>query len=759
MIISYQLLQSFLATPLGMTPKELGERLTQHGLEVERYIPCPAKNCLALGKVIRIEQGHSILVHQESQEEITIACVLEQDTRYVLDSLSGAWAVSTPARLGWSSQTTPLWVPGGLSLEQAWEFEDTLIELSITPNRGDCLSYVGICREVALAQRIPFLKKTLLQSFKDRYKVVWDGPTEFDIQVDPKLAPFYAASKVYCPTRLQSPFWLQRFLIKHGLACRMPAVDISQYLMMIFGHPTHAFNGQALHEKLDVTLKAISTPLACGLLDGTTLTLTGTCPVIIGGCGNVVALPGLMGSQDSSAQIDCRDLIIESAFFDPTYIRQLRRFGVVTDASLRFERGVDRQGQTDILEIFCGMLQSMHPQVLCWSPLSRDHLTSDPYPMLRTTFEKLEALAGVALDRNEIDRVVTLIGGQIEGSHFSYLTPSWRFDLALEQNFLAEILRAYGIDRITLPASPIRERRHIECVEPALSPWIERGFNEVVTYSFGPKSWALIGTAEDELITLSHPLNQDLSVMRPSLWPSLLDVLGSNKRCGGQGLGVVEIAPIYHKKFSQSQKKVVSAALYVQKNLLSWNITHKNSQEWSYYAIKGLIEQMGCVQPFTWTPLAAEHPFLHPTLSATLMQGDRCVGYVGLIHPALAEKFHWPQAYLIEMDEDLWHNAKTPVYQSLSKYQKIERDFSFYCPPSIQAADIMKILTEHLHDLHSLEVFDYYCSDKGAPTLGIRGIFQSASKTLEDSEVNAMIQKALEILKSQLGVSLQSESF
>jgi len=404
------------------------------------------------------------------------------------------------------------------------------------------------------------------------------------------------------------------------------------------------------------------------------------------------------------------------------------------------------------------MLQSMHPQVLCWSPFILNRLSND-VPMMQTTFEKLQALAGVPLAQNEVAQVIALLGGQAQGSDLSCPLPSWRFDLPLEQNFLAEILRAYGIDRITLPPNDLKGQRKIVCVEPALSPWIERGFNEVVTYSFGPKDWALISTKEEDLIELKNPLNQDLSVMRPSLWPSLLEVLASNQRCGGKGLGVVEMAPIYQKDFPLLQKKVVSAVLYLQRPTVAWNASNKSAEDWSYYAIKGLVEQIGLAQAVTWVPLATENPFLHPTLSAALMQEEHCVGLIGLIHPALAEQFHWPQSYLIQLDAQLWESQDIPSYKSFSKYQKVHRDFSFICPSSVAAKDILAVFRANVENLKSLEVFDYYSPEGALPTLGVSAIFQSAERTLGDFEVNTMITKALEALKNNLGAFLKSEEF
>ncbi len=762
MIISYQTLQSFLSFPIGLAPKELGARFTQQGLEVERFLLAPPRSSLALGKILRVENGVSIALNLDTQEEISVAAVLDKDSRYVLDCLSGSWGFTTPARLGWSSHTTLLWVPSGLSLEQAWEFEDTFMELSITPNRGDCLSYVGLAREVALAQRGTFSKKSLLQQMKDRYKVVWDGPTQLDLKIDPLLAPLYAAAKVYCPTRLQSPFWLQRFLIKHGLSCKIPAVDISQYLMMVFGHPTHAFDGSVLQEKIEVLLKTSSTPIEFTALDSQKWTLPGgnLFPAIVGGGGQIIGMPGLIGSLESSAQVDSRDLVLKAAFFEPSAIRLLRKHGRVTDASLRFERGVDRQGQSDILEIFCGMLQSIHPQVLCWSPQVIDRIPLDR-PVMQTTFNKLQALAGVPLLESEVAQVMLALGGQMEGGDLIWTTPSWRFDLPLEQNFLSEILRIYGIDRITWPPSVLGSPRKIVCAEPVLTPWLERGFHEVVTYSFCPKSWADISDKEDDLIELKNPLNLNFSVMRPSVWPSLLEVLAFNLRQGGVGLGVVEIAPIYHKDFPLLQKKVVSAALYLKKPPSSWNANSSDriDPDWSYYAIKGLISQIGLKQTVSWEPLTEENPFLHPALSAALVQEGKTVGLVGLVHPKIAEKFRWPQSWLIQIDADLWETSQIPVFKSVSRFPKVHRDFSFLCPLSVSARDLLQVFRQNVEDCIQMEIFDYYQPEKGDPTIGVRVVFQKSDSTMDEPQLNAILNKALEALKEILGVSLKSEKF
>jgi phenylalanyl-tRNA synthetase beta chain len=280
-----------------------------------------------------------------------------------------------------------------------------------------------------------------------------------------------------------------------------------------------------------------------------------------------------------------------------------------------------------------------------------------------------------------------------------------------------------------------------------------------VTYSFGPKSWAKISHHEDDWIELKNPLNQDFSVMRPSVWPSLLEVLASNLRHGGVGLGVVEIAPIYHKSFPLLQKKVVSAAIYLKKPEASWNVSRRTAQDWSYYAIKGLVSQLGLKQPVSWEPLSEENPFLHPALSAALVQEEKTVGLVGLLHPQIAETFNWPQSWLIQLDAGLWESQKIPTFKSVSCYQKVQRDFSFVCPLCVSARELLQVFRQNVEDCIHMEIFDYYQPEKGDPTMGVHAVFQRTDRTMEDREVQVTINKALEVLKLSLGVILKSEQF
>ncbi len=765
MIVSYNQIQALLGQPLGLTPRELGEVLTQYGLEVERYIePCAFRDHLKIAKTLeRTEHGLVALI-QDTQERIFLPSDLELDSRYIVDCLSGEWQLATPERLGWSSLKMPLWVPNGLNIDQAWEIDDTYIELSIGPNRGDCLSYVGLCRETSLAIQGHFSSSILRQSFLERYKVTFETePAEIVLEIDAKLAPTYGVAKIIIPTSLRSPFWLERFLIKHGMTPRFSPVDLAQYLMLLFGQPMHAFDARALQGKIQFGYEHLIDPLSLQLLDGKTVNLEGTVPLMRSARGVCLGLAGIMGSLESATENDSRVLYIESAFFEPTMIRQARSFGIVTDASLRFERGVDREGQKQMLEIFCAMIQSIHPQAQCWAPKMAHEQSWSP-PVLQTSFQKVSALAGTSLGTAHFEEYFKRIGALIQDDQISWEIPSWRFDLSIEQNFTSELLRIYGMNKLSRSGSlkAFTPLHTIALHDKPTQAFLSRGLQELVTYSFISQKKAELVSAIENLIRLDHPLNQDLAIMRPSLWPSLLDVLSYNQRRHQNHLGVFEKAPIYHRSYPDFQKIVVSAALPVVKtHKQSWPALSSKAkqQEWSYYDIKGLVASLGLRGTIFWVPCQSEEPLLHPDLSAHLLnEQGRIVGRVGLLHPHIQSMYDWPASYLIEIEADCWNQKNKPVFQKMSRYPVIYRDLALELPPGTVAHKILQLVREVCPYYKDVKIFDYYQPEQGPANLGIRIALQSFDQTLEDYQIVESVDKILSHLAEKYQVFLKKQS-
>jgi len=763
MKISYQFLKT--CYPHDLTPEELSERLTQQGLEVEyisksmRDFELAVAHCDSSGSWIL--EGRNIAVPFLNQESYA------NDRRYVcyFNTQSQSWEICTPIVLGWSNLTNPLSMPEGIELSHAWDLDDRIIELSVTPNRGDCLNYVGLCREIALSLRQSFDLNALLAQFKSRYPVIWDRDTQCHLHVDSKLAPLYTLARVYVPSRLHTPFWLEQFLLKHGIGSYLPPVDFGHYLMLVFGIPTHTFDAGAISDTLHVSWHNYSNhPVECTLLDRRVITLKDECPVIMNAAHKVVALPGVIGTLESGARSDSHEWLIESALFNPSAIRSLRKFGIVTNASLRFERGVDRGLQYDMLELLCGFLQSLHNQVTCFKPKvlnNQDQITHQD--LLTTTYAQIEKIAGMPLDRNEVENIVHLCYGQTDltTDEYQLVKPSWRWDLDSNRSWVSEILRIYGMNRLELKRNLNQgAARRISFADPIIDRFVHKGFSEVVTYSFVHENFAkLFQPNPQDWIDLVNPVSADLHIMRPSMWPSLLQVLQGHQRFGLELRPIVESASVFAKHYPLRQKSVVSGAIPCTLSLHEWRQEKLRQLDFGYYEMKGLIDAIGLPNGLALEHAPNANSFLHPQFQMVLKKDGLIVGQMGRVHPQILNQFDWPDAWVFEIDQSLWSAAvqARPQYKAFSRYPIIRRDFALVCPKTVTAESITQVFQTYCQDIRQIEVFDYYVDPQkeNPPSVGVAVFLQSSERTLQDDEIQVMISNSLKELELKHGVYLK----
>lgn len=758
MIISYETLKTLFKCRIGLD--ELTKLLTAQGLEVEAVYRNPSIENFSTAQVAqRTDEGYLLRFHDNKEIMLETAESLERDISYVVTNMSGSWALVSPESLKWGASKKPLTVPGGLSINTAWEWDDVMIELSVTPNRGDCLSYLGIAREIFLALRQPFHAHQWVADIKQRYPLTYEGHTKAHIDVQSGIARYYALMQVSCP-RFESPFWLQRFLLKHGYQPKLPAVDAGHYWMLLLGLPSHAFDAAAFNGKVSLKYHNFEQPYTWKGVQGTSIHLSGNLPIIIDEYEKILCLAGAMGGADSASSPHSQRVLIEAAAFLPQAIRPLRACVPVTPSSLRFERGVWPFGQADLLELIGGMLCSFHPQVRCAKPLVSYEKEWDA-PILRTTRAQVEKLTGRSFDAVELASVLALMGATVDGDNYEWAVPCSRFDLKIEQNFIGEIVRCYGLDTLQQCSGQAAPRpRRALLSRPAIDPWIAHGAQEVVTYSFVKQSWAQAsGPAESEYqdcYIIQNPISDDMRVMRPSLLPSLCELLSYHGRHQLDLVPLVELAPTYHKSFDGGQKLRLSAVWPQKCAPRYWAGANK---EIGFYDIKGLLEAVLPTGIEFIIPEASAgcDKLYHPQLQAQVLYQGHVIGGFGLLSPRAAQQFEWPLVWLIDIDADFRDNVPVKkTFKAFSKRPFVVRDWVFLISDSLQAEQLAaRVRSYQWPHCQHVRIFDFYVDASGQRSVGIEVRFQASDRSLTDDDLQPLTSHIITDFSEHFGAKLK----
>ena len=646
----------------------------------------------------------------------------------------------------------------GQDLAVCLDLDDHVIELSLTPNRGDCLGMLGIAREVAVLNGRQFRRR--------RQRAVTAGTNDArQIKLrDPAACARYAGRiirDVDC-TR-PTPAWLRERLRRAGIRSLNVVVDITNYVMLELGQPMHAFDDARLQGAVDVRFARPGEELA--LLDGSRHSLDADTLVIADARG-AVAMAGIMGGQDSAVSGQTRTLFLESAWFAPTAIMGVaRRYGLHTDASHRFERGVDPTLQAEAVERATALILS-----LCGGR---------PGPVVDVAESaRLPHNASLALRSQEVNRhlgadipatacwdILRRLGFELRGRGGERLVtaPSHRFDIAIEADLVEEIARIHGYDAIParLPRTALQipalegERAATRRMAAALA---DRGYYEVVTFSFlDPQRQRLLLGETDTELALLNPISAELSCLRRSLWPGLIQALEYNLKRQQQRVRIFEQGRIYR---GADEAPVLGGLIYGYNYEKQWD---NKSTLCDFYDMKGDLQAIlrlatgpACRVSFT----AANHPALHPGQSARILADNQQVGWLGAVHPRHLQALAIANpVYVFEL-ELLQIPLNKPVkYEKLSKYPSVRRDLSIIVPEQVTVDDVLQQVEMAAGDyLHNLELFDLYRGegiDLGKKSLALGLTFQRSSSTLIDEEVDSLMVLILKSLQEKFGAMLR----
>ncbi|MGQ0658060.1 MAG: phenylalanine--tRNA ligase subunit beta [Chromatiales bacterium] len=655
----------------------------------------------------------------------------------------------------------PADAPVGADVREYLGLEDVTLELNVTPNRGDCLSVLGVTREVGalfgsdvrepVADPVP-------PTCEDRFAIDVLAPADCPRYVGRVIRGINPAAR--------TPVWMSERLRRSGLRGIHPIVDISNYVLLELGQPMHAFDLRSLSGGICVRRAQESESLV--LLDGMSIRLSPE-TVVIADHRRAVALAGIMGGKDTAVGADSRDIFLESAFFAPGAIAgRAREYRLQTDSSFRFERGIDFTLQvkaveraTSLILAICGGRPGPVIEVV-----SSAHLPQRSPILLRAG--RLKLVLGFAPEKQAVQDALGRLGIALRATAEGWqaLPPPYRFDIALEVDLVEEVARVVGYERIPtrLPGGTMRMHQAAEGGTPALARirevLVQRGYHEAITYSFVDATLNRRLRESAGAIALTNPISQDMAVMRTSLWPGLLRALLHNLSRQQARVRLFEIGRTFEE---------VDGNIH-EINMLSGIVAGASwPEQWAarprtvdFFDVKGDVEGVltALAPRAALVARAAGSSALHPGQAAELLLDSVPVATVGALHPELHKDYDLrSQVFVFEIRLDTAFPAGRPHYLPRSKFPVVRRDLSIVVDSSLPAAALVDcVRTAAPEALRELQLFDVYEGegiDSGKKSIALGLTFQGTSSTLIDEDIEKMVAVIVQRLADELGGTLR----
>jgi phenylalanyl-tRNA synthetase beta chain len=655
----------------------------------------------------------------------------------------------------------------GQNLVEALSLDDTILAVNLTPNRGDCMSIAGVAREVAAVTDHP-LSAPPINPIKPAIDAVF---------------PVRLAAGDACPKFVgrvirgvngtaRSPFWLQERLRRAGLRPLSAVIDVTNYVMLELGQPMHAYDLGKLSGAIVVRFANAGEQLT--LLDGRTVDLTDDV-LVIADERKALGLAGVMGGSDSSISNTTVDIFLEVAFFSPDAIAgRGRRYGLVTDASQRFERGVDPRLQERAIERATQLLLECAGGKSGPVTVTRSAPADASYETILLRHRRIEHVLGATIDAGLIETLLRRLGMQINrvaaasgtrhDVEWQVVAPSWRFDIHIEEDLIEEVARLYGFDNI-----PEQHAR----VDQATAPWtesrlrneraadllVDRGYHEAITYSF-TDAVAQAVLFEDTALALKNPISAELGVMRLSLWPGLLQAVRDNQRRQQQRVRLFEIGRRF-AGVTGAEEEVIAGVASGPLLAEQWA---EETREVDFFDVKADVEALLALtgEPHQIRFVAENHPALHPGQTARIYRGDRAIGWLGSIHPQRQRALDLTYGTVVfEIETRAGFESSIPRFHEISKYPAIRRDIALIVDEAVAVQELRNAVQtcagELLKAVGVVSVYRGKQFDKGKKSIALGLHLQDTSRTLTDPEADAIVARVVDHLARQFNATIRDK--
>ncbi|WP_370978214.1 phenylalanine--tRNA ligase subunit beta [Agaribacterium sp. ZY112] len=663
------------------------------------------------------------------------------------DDDSGLWELAADA-------------PVGEDLRSYLQLEDNIIEVDLTPNRADCLGLKGIAREVGVLNRCdvqqPEFEKAPVTSAKS-------------------IAINLAASDA-CPRYLgrviegvdiskPSPLWLQEKLRRSDIRPIDAVVDVTNYVLLELGQPMHAFDLDSINGAITVRMAEDGEKLT--LLDEQELSLKSD-TLVIADEQQALAAAGIMGGLSSAVSETSSNLLLEAAFFNPIAIAgKARNYGLHTDSSHRFERGVDYNLAAEAMERATQLIIDICGGQAGQVQLAEDSAKLPQSKTVRLRRARIESGLGFAIPDTDVVEILTRLGLQLIDTNeegWSFTVPSYRFDISIEADLLEELARIYGYNNLPTTTNFVPQQlptksetqKHIDELAAQL---VGRDYREAITYSFIEPALQQRFFGDAEAVELLNPISADLSVMRTSLLPGLVQTCVNNAKRQHSRIRLFERGLRFKLEGDKlNQVDGIAGLIFGEREASSWLASKERVD---FYDIKGDVESLlsvGGLQVSFSADQSLAH--MHPGQCASVSIDGEQVGYVGALHPELAKAVGLKKgAFVFELDLEPILRASVPSYRVISRYPEVERDLAFLVASTTPAAEMEKAIASAAGEhLKQLKVFDIYSGegiDSERKSVAFNLTFQDSSRTLNEEEVNAAIDAVISKLEGDLDATLR----
>lgn len=656
----------------------------------------------------------------------------------------------------------PTDAPVGQDIRVYLELDDITIDVDLTPNRGDCLSIRGLAKEVSALYDTPLFEPAI-----EPVAAKIDAKITVDLQ-DSDGCPRYVSRVIRkVDITKPTPLWMVERLRRSGIRSIDAVVDVTNYVMIELGQPMHAFDLAQIDQ--GIVVRKAHEDEALILLNGQSLDLRKD-TLIIADHHKALAIAGVMGGEHSGINEKTTDLLLEAAFFNPVAIAgKARSYGVHTDASHRFERGVDWQLPRVAIERATQLLLDI---VGGEAGAVEEVMVESKLPTIATLTlrkERIEKVLCVSLTDNEVEKLLLPLGMNMQATsagNWQVTVPSYRYDITIEEDLIEEVARLYGYNRLPVRYPQSRLAPHSNKPEADLNKkvvrdlLVARGYQETINYSFiDPKLFKLFNP-EKEALVLANPISADMSAMRVSLWPGLIKTLQYNLNRQQNRVRIFELGLRFDGQLNELSQETMIAGLMVGPRFpVGWANTKESVD---FFDMKGdveaILELAGVIDQYHF--LAKQYSALHPGQSAVILREGLEIGVVGALHPDLAKELSIDvPVYLFELSLGRIQHGQLSKFKELSRFPEVSRDLAILIDKSVTVdkiiATIKTVASDYLTDIQLFDIYQGKTINEHQKSVAVSLTWQHPEHTLTDDEINAFLENIIVVLQKQFNATLR----